>query len=165
MGEKEQEKLSLHFLYARSKLANILFIKGLYNYVIKPNNLDIITIATHPGAVSTNIQNQLKEAYGSLFGGILKALMVPFMRNPEQGSHSIVWAATSPDVDQDMEPDVVEGKSKLKWQSSYITDPKKLGKENEQACNPQLAKNLWELSERMIVERLGAGTLGPWVEK
>lgn len=163
--EEEQEKLSPHFLYARSKLANILFIKDLYNYVIKPNNLDIITIATHPGAVHTGQQDQFKEAYGPLSGRILKALTVPFMRNPEQGSHSTVWAATSPDVDQDMEPAVVEGESKLKWQSSYITDPKTLGAENEQVRDTQLAKNLWTLSERLITEKLGAGTLGSWVEK
>jgi len=86
-------------LYARSKLANILFIKGLVKRaLVATGTPNIYALASHPGAVHTGQQDQFKEAYGGVFGTIMKAAVVPFMRNPDQGSLSTLWAATSEDV-------------------------------------------------------------------
>ncbi|KAF8644343.1 hypothetical protein AX16_008550 [Volvariella volvacea WC 439] len=159
---EEQAKLPAHFLYARSKLANILFIKGLYQRIIKANQLDILTLATHPGAVHTGQQDQFKEAYGQVLGSILKGLTVPFMRNPEQGSLSTLWAAMSPAVLD--EADANSRDQRYKWQASYVTDPGTFGKETAQADDEQLGRNLWGLSETMISEKLGSDALGPWVK-
>ena len=60
----------------------------------------IYAIATHPGAVHTDQQDQFKEGYGKLFGTIMKTVTVPFMRSPEEGSYSTLWAATSDEVEK-----------------------------------------------------------------
>lgn len=141
-------------LYARSKLCNILFTKyGLVDRVIKPSNARIFALATHPGAVATGQQDQFKEAYGQTFGTLMKAVTVPFMRSPEQGSLSTLWAATSDEVD------------KKGWQGQYFSDPGVLGKETTQACDEQLGKNLWDVSEQLIKDKLGADGLLPWDEE
>lgn len=140
-------------LYARTKLALILFTKyGLVERVIVPNNDKILAVTTHPGAVHTGQQDQFKEAYGQVFGTMLKHVVVPFMRNPEQGSLSTLWAATSDEVE------------KNGWQGKYFTDPGQLGGESNMACDRELGKNLWELSERLVKERLGPEGLLPWAK-
>jgi hypothetical protein len=50
--------------------------------------------------VHTAQQDQLKEAYGETFGTVMKHVVIPFMRNPEQGSLSTLYAATSDDIDK-----------------------------------------------------------------
>lgn len=161
-SESERDALPAHFLYARSKLANILCVKyGLFQRVIEPRHLNIYVIASHPGAVHTGQQDQFKEAYGGVLGSALKSLVVPFMRDPEQGSQSTVWAALSPEVVEQG----ADGGKKGKWQAAYVTDPGVNGKENSLACDEQRGQKLWELSEKMIREKLGEDALGNWVDE
>ncbi|KDQ57684.1 hypothetical protein JAAARDRAFT_58272 [Jaapia argillacea MUCL 33604] len=149
LGEKASTQMPMTAvsLYARSKLAMILFTKyGLVERVIKPNGDDLIAVATHPGAVHTGQQDQFKEAYGKPLGTVLKHVVTPFMRDPEQGSLSTLWAATSDEVKQGM----------------YYTDPGENGKESAQASDEKLGANLWMLSEQLVRERLGDNALLPW---
>ncbi|KZT72097.1 NAD(P)-binding protein, partial [Daedalea quercina L-15889] len=142
-------------LYARSKLANILFIKyGLVERVLRPTRSRIIAIATHPGAVHTTQQDQFKDTFGTVVGTMMKHLTIPFMRNPEQGSLSTLWAATSEEVDEDP----------AKWNGHYITDPGQLSEESRSAQSPELGKNLWGLSELIVRRQLGPDALLPWDE-
>lgn len=149
--EAGSRNLSAVSLYARSKLANILFTKHtLVENALQPSGDRILAVATHPGVVHTGQQDQFKEAYGSLVGSLVKAVTVPFMRNPEQGSVSTLWASTADDAE------------KNGWQGYYFTDPGQVGKESAQACDAQLGKNLHELSEALIVDKLGKDALFPW---
>jgi hypothetical protein len=50
--------------------------------------------------VHTAQQDQFKEAYGDVFGTVMKYVTIPFMRTPEQGSLSTLYAATSDDVEK-----------------------------------------------------------------
>ncbi|KZT26831.1 NAD(P)-binding protein [Neolentinus lepideus HHB14362 ss-1] len=153
LEEKASQELTMTAvaLYARSKLAMILLTKyGLVERVIQPNNDNILALATHPGAVATGQQDQFKECYGQVFGTMLKHMVVPFMRNPEQGSLSTLWAATSDEVE------------KNGWQGKYFTDPGQLGGESSQACDAELGKNVWELNEKLVKEKLGPDGLIPW---
>ncbi|KIJ67870.1 hypothetical protein HYDPIDRAFT_82988 [Hydnomerulius pinastri MD-312] len=149
--EEGSKSLSAVSLYSRSKLANILFTKyTLMERAIRPSGDHIFALTTHPGAVHTGQQDQFKEAYGPLVGGLAKAVTVPFMRNPEQGSLSTLWAATSDDIE------------KNGWQGCYFTDPGQLGKETGQADDEQLGENLHNLSEQLVKEKLGDNALFPW---
>ena len=137
-------------LYGRSKLANILWVKyGLEERVFRPNKDNIIAVAVHPGAVHTGQQDQFKEAYGKVFGTLLKSVTVPFMRNPDQGSLSTLWAASSDDVK-------VGGKDK------YYSDPATPGGESKQACDSELGARLWKLSEELVWQKVGTDALLPW---
>lgn len=153
--ELNDPSLSAVALYGRSKLAIILFTKfGLEDRVLRPNHDNIIAIATHPGAVATGQQDQFKEAYGQLFGTMLKYTVIPFMRAADQGSLSTLWAATSDDVER----------QRSKWDGKYITDPGVLDEGSKQACDPELGARLWKLSEEIIKEKAGEDALLPWDE-
>lgn len=150
--ELKDSSISAVALYGRSKLANILFTKyGLMDRVLTPNKDRILTVATHPGAVHTGQQDQFKEAYGQVFGTMLKYTVIPFMRAPDQGSLSTLWAATSEDVETNTD-----------YAGRYFTDPGELGKESNQACDPELGARLWNLSEKLIKEKAGQDALLPW---
>ncbi|KAI0373169.1 NAD-P-binding protein [Pilatotrama ljubarskyi] len=138
--------------YARSKLAVILFVKyGLVERVLKPNGDRIIAVATHPGPVHTNQPEQLKEGYGRVLGTVIKAAVVPFMRDPEHGSLSTLWAATSDEVERNKE-----------LQGAYFTEPGDVSSGSKMAQDPELGKNLWVLSEKLITEKLGPDGLLSW---
>ncbi|PGG97663.1 hypothetical protein AJ79_09122 [Helicocarpus griseus UAMH5409] len=139
------------YLYGRSKLAMILGVKfGLLERVIKPNNDNIYALAVHPGAVNTAMQQQWKDAYPGLFGKMVTAAMLAVGRDVEQGSYSGLYAATSPEVEE-------KG-----WNGYYLTNPGESGKESAQASDPQLGAALWDLSERIIKDKVGKDALVDW---
>jgi hypothetical protein len=47
-------------------------------------------------------------------------------------------------------------------QGKYYTDPGKVGGESNQASDPKLGANLWELSHTVVREKLGPDALLPW---
>jgi len=155
LDEINDESLGANALYARSKLANLLYARfGLAKGALQkgPGAGRIYALATHPGAVQTEQQDQFKDAYGQLFGTLIKAATIPFMRNPEQGSLSTLWAATSPEVEM------------LSLNGEYITDPGKWGGESEQGKDWQLADNLWKLSTELVSQKAGEDALLDWSE-
>jgi NAD(P)-dependent dehydrogenase (short-subunit alcohol dehydrogenase family) len=86
------------YLYHRSKLAQILFIRGLVQRLNDVDSTNLFVNATHPGAVNTTQPEQAEEAYGML-GKVVAAGIRPFMKDPiTQGCLPALFAATSPDV-------------------------------------------------------------------
>jgi NAD(P)-dependent dehydrogenase (short-subunit alcohol dehydrogenase family) len=138
-------------LYGRTKLAMILGTKyGIYEKVIKPNNDNIYALTVHPGAVNTAMQQQWKDAYPGLLGKLLTSVMLATGRDVEQGSYSALYAATSPEVEE------------KKWNGYYLSDPGTPGKESAQASDPNLGTALWNLSERIVKDRLGDDAFNDW---
>jgi len=121
------EKYSGMDYYAQSKLANILFTKGLAKRYPK-----IITNALHPGVVGTGFGSGDVAWY---FRGIWN-LMKPFLMKPEKGAATSIYLASSDEVK-------VSGKYFDKQQerrSSKLSD------------DAELAEQLWEYSEKAIAE-------------
>ncbi|CEL10657.1 Putative Dehydrogenases with different specificities [Aspergillus calidoustus] len=138
-------------LYGRTKLAIILGVKyGLVEKVIRPNGDNIYALSVHPGAVNTAMQQQWKDAYPGLLGKLLTTVMLAAGRDPEQGSYSALYAATSPEVEE-------KG-----WNGYYLVDPGKPGKETSQASDPELGRRLWDLSHDIIKQKLGQDALADW---
>jgi len=138
-------------LYGRTKLAIILGVKyGIVKRVIEKNGDNIYALSVHPGAVNTAMQQQWKDAYPGLFGKMITAIMLAGGRDVEQGSYSALYAATSPEIEE-------KG-----WNGFYFIDPGKPGKESSQASDPALGEALWELSERIIKEKVGSDALADW---
>jgi len=138
-------------LYGRTKLAIILGVKyGIVERVIKQNKDNIYALSVHPGAVNTAMQQQWKEAYPGLLGKLLSNVMLAGGRNVEQGSFSALYAATSPEIEE-------KG-----WNGYYFSDPSTPGKESSQASDPTLGAALWDLSERIIKDKLGSDALVDW---
>lgn len=152
LEEINDESLGPNQLYSRSKLANLLFTRYLATHVLEPNSR-IYAIATHPGAVHTEQQEQFKDAYGQAFGTIMKTVTIPFMRSPDQGSLSTLWAATSPEVEE------------KNLQAVYVTDPGQWGGESNQAKDEALRDNLWTLAQQLIKEKAGQDAFLDWSAK
>jgi len=137
-------------LYGRTKLAMILYTKSILDKVIKKNGDDIYILAVHPGAVNTKMQDQWEAAYPGILGTVVKYVTLATGRSPEQGSYSALYAALSDEV---IEKD---------YNGFYLSDPATPGKESAQGADKNLATALWELSERMVVSRLGKDALEKW---
>ena len=140
-------------LYARSKLAQVLFVRALHRrlndappYIANlPNQAGTVWVnVTHPGAVETPQQEQAKEAYGAT-GKVGVALVQPFMTDPvNKGCRSALFAATSTDI-------VSEGIN-----AQYIVPDKELKSVAKQAQDEKLEESLWNISEKLLEETLGS---------
>ncbi|KUI68294.1 Short-chain dehydrogenase TIC 32, chloroplastic [Cytospora mali] len=151
LQEINNPKLGPTELYARTKLAMILLAKfGLAGKVIKENNDNIYALSVHPGAVNTAMQQQWKEAYPGITGTLLTWAMLAIGRDVKQGSYSALWALTAPEIEE---------QNQNGW---YFNDPGQPGKETSQASDPALGTALWDLSERIIKEKLGDDALTDW---
>jgi NAD(P)-dependent dehydrogenase (short-subunit alcohol dehydrogenase family) len=106
--------------YAQSKLANILFtgyLAGMYR------EDEIASFALHPGAISTGLYRTLNP--------LLRQLTNIFMKSPRKGIESIVYLATSPEING--------------MNGRYFIG-KKPRRPSHYATNEKDAERLWELS-------------------
>ncbi|KAJ5577622.1 uncharacterized protein N7459_006586 [Penicillium hispanicum] len=151
LDEINNDQLSPTELYGRSKLAIILGVKyGLVARVIQPNKDNIYALSVHPGAVNTAMQQQWKDAYPGVTGKLITSAMLAVGRDVEQGSFSALYAASSPDIE------------KKGWNGYYLTDPDQPGKESAQASDATLGAALWDLSQRIIKEKVGDDAITDW---
>ena len=137
------------FLYNRSKLAQILFIRALKrrldNSAHNNNASAVFVNAVHPGGVSTDQPQQAEEAYGTL-GKIGVALARPLMADPvEQGCRPALYAATAGEVVD------------KRISGAYIVPDKKVEEPSGQARDEGLGESLWGLSVKILEEKLGRG--------
>lgn len=140
------------YLYSRTKLAQILFIRavkrrmdtGALGFAPHAGKENILYAnATHPGAVSTDQQQQAAEAYGTL-GKVAVAASRPLMADPvKQGCRSALFAATAEEV-------VNEG-----IVGEYIVPDRKVTAPSSLAQDVRLGESLWKLSVEILKEKLG----------
>jgi len=112
--------------YAQSKLANILFTREL---ACKLESAGVGVYAMHPGNVNTNIWPG-EQWYGRL----LSSLIRPFLISPEKGARTLIWLATSPEL---------EGENGLYYRNCQRCRP------SDRAMDPEGARRLWEWTERV----------------
>lgn len=116
--------------YALSKLANVLFT---YELAKKMDGTGVTVNCMEPGAVYTNFYNNSGfglKLFSSLFGWT--------MRSSEKGAETVVYLASSPEVEG------VTGK--------YFKD-KKAVSSSDLSKDPALSARLWEFSDELV--RLG----------
>ncbi|MCL5035174.1 MAG: SDR family oxidoreductase [Bacteroidetes bacterium] len=114
--------------YALSKLENVLFT---YELARRLDGTGVTANCMEPGAVYSNFYNNSGfglRLFASLFGWT--------MRTPEKGAETVIYLASSPEVEG------VTGK--------YFKDKKELPSSGV-STDPALSKRLWELSERMTM--------------
>lgn len=112
--------------YAQSKLANILFTYELSRQL---SGTRITVNALHPGSVHTNFGRDLPGAAGVFFRhfGFL-------LRSPEKGAETIIWLASSDQVDG------ITGR--------YFLDKREI-RSSGISYNASLAKQLWDISSEL----------------
>ena len=112
--------------YGRSKLCNILWTRELARRL---EGTGITANCFHPGGVNTGFGDNLTGLAKSAFG-----LIKRFMLTPAQGADTLIWLATSPDV---------AGRSGGYWAKRKLIQP------SAAARDPEAARRLWELSDRL----------------
>ena len=112
-------------VYGITKLANIMFT---YELARRLENTKISVNCMHPGGVNTNFGKNMKGVAGAYFR------LSPFSRKPDKGAETIIWLASSPDIEG------VSGK--------YFMD-KKEKKSNSFSYDIEAQQKLWEESEKM----------------
>jgi NAD(P)-dependent dehydrogenase (short-subunit alcohol dehydrogenase family) len=116
--------------YGQSKLANVLFT---YELARRLDGTKVTANCMHPGVVGTNIF----KGVGGIAGKLVR-LFTPLMQSPEKGADTLVWLASSPDVEG------VTGR--------YFVDRAEK-KTNPESYDLAVAKRLWEVSEQLIGNR------------
>ncbi|KAL9578714.1 MAG: hypothetical protein Q9212_005545 [Teloschistes hypoglaucus] len=128
-------------LYARTKLAQVLYVRAMTRRMNEnqpgfqsPKATGPWVLATHPGGVQTDQPEQAVEAYGTM-GKIGVTAVKPFMKDPlDVGCRPALFAATSEDI------------VKEKTQGEYIIPDRKVTDPSKQAKDVELGENLWRLS-------------------
>src|SRR4028118_2261866 len=78
-------------VYGMTKLANIMFT---YELAERLEGTGVTATCMHPGAVNTRFGTNNRGPMTILF-----RLFKPFMRTPEQGADTVIWLASSPEVE------------------------------------------------------------------
>jgi NAD(P)-dependent dehydrogenase (short-subunit alcohol dehydrogenase family) len=113
-------------VYGMTKLANIMFT---YELAERLKGMGVAATCMHPGAVNTRFGTNNRGPMTILFRAFK-----PFMRTPEQGADTVIWLASSPDV---------EGVSGRYYSDRKPIEPKKIA--NDTAAR----RRLWEESESL----------------
>lgn len=84
-------KYSAWDAYGQSKLANLLFTKGLHARVMGDTNIS--ALAVHPGVIRTQLWREQASWFNSLLLPFLKDKTIP------QGAATTIYACVAPDLD------------------------------------------------------------------
>jgi NAD(P)-dependent dehydrogenase (short-subunit alcohol dehydrogenase family) len=117
-------------VYGRSKLANILFTREIARRL---GGTGVTANCFHPGAVAT----RFGESSGG-FAGLVIPFLRPFFLSPEKGADTLVYLASSLEVEKTTGEYFVKRK---------ITQP------SSAARDDVAAKRLWEASEALAGAR------------
>ncbi len=123
--------------YGTSKLANILFT---YELARRLDGTGVTANAVHPGSVATGFALN----NGPFMRGAFHVFHVvgrPFFLTPAQGADTVVYLASSPDLD------TVSGTYWVK---------RRAARSSAASYDEEAARRLWELSERLGEQALGA---------
>jgi retinol dehydrogenase 12 len=113
--------------YARSKLANLLFMRAL---AARLKGSAVTVNALHPGVVRSQLFRGLRGPLRLLLATVAR----PFMRSPQRGAETSIYLATSPEV---------EGAS-----GGYYRDRRRIEPSAAARC-PEAAARLWSESVRL----------------
>jgi NAD(P)-dependent dehydrogenase (short-subunit alcohol dehydrogenase family) len=124
---QSERSWSMMRAYGTSKLANILFTRGL---AMRVDAAEVTANCLHPGVINTKLGRGAGRA-----AGLVWTLGRPFMRSPKRGASTIVYLATSEEGGE------VTG--------GYYEDSRPAGT-SAAAADIELADRLWRESERLV---------------
>lgn len=113
----------------QSKLADVLFT---YELARRLEGTGVTANCLHPGMVATHLVDK-DEDFPRVFK-LLYGLSKPLMKSPAKGAETILYLASSPEV---------EGVT-----GQYFVN-KKIAQSSPESHDLQLARRLWEVSERL----------------
>jgi NAD(P)-dependent dehydrogenase (short-subunit alcohol dehydrogenase family) len=112
--------------YPQSKLANVLFTYELARLL---EGTGVTVNCVHPGSVRTNFGRN-----NGGFMGLTVRVFAPLMLSPEQGAKTVVWLASSPEVEHST--------------GKYFAKQAEM-KSSKESYDLEVAKHLWEVSREL----------------
>jgi NAD(P)-dependent dehydrogenase (short-subunit alcohol dehydrogenase family) len=145
----EKEPYDKWLAYAQSKTANALFALELNN---RRGRDGVKAFSVHPGAIMTPIQRHTSRAELMAMGwvtatGELSDEAKDWVKTPDQGAASLLWAATSPLLD-DRGGEYCED---CDIAAMAAGDAPRWIRVAPWAVDDDAAKRLWEVTERMVL--------------
>jgi NAD(P)-dependent dehydrogenase (short-subunit alcohol dehydrogenase family) len=134
-----QGRYSAMTVYARSKLANVLFT---YELARRLQGTGVTANCLHPGVVRTGFGKN-NSGYAKLIFQTFQVVARPFILSPEKGAATSIYLASSPEVEG------VTGK--------YFADCRETPS-SPASYDEDAQRRLWEVSEEMV--GLNAGRPG-----
>lgn len=116
--------------YANSKLANVLFTRGLH---ARAHDDGIAAVAFHPGTVATSFASGSTSWFRLVYRTPLRRLLLT--TSAEGGSH-LAW--------------FVDGSPGTTWLPGEYYDLRRLAAPNPQAADDRLVDGLWRRSAEMV---------------
>ncbi|KAJ3152085.1 Uridine-cytidine kinase-like 1 [Geranomyces michiganensis] len=124
--------------YGQSKLANGLFTVEL-DRRLKGEN--VFCNFVHPGVIATELHRGVGSSYGQWLSKLYDIAGRATLLTPYQGALTSLYAAASPEI-------VEKG-----YRARYFVPYAKLAEPSAYALDEVKAKNLWELSEKILREK------------
>ncbi|KAF2814348.1 NAD(P)-binding protein [Mytilinidion resinicola] len=118
--------------YALSKLANILFASELQRRM-DTEKVPLIATSYNPSGVNT-------EGGMSVWPAWMRPIMSRIFAPPAKGALTGLFVAAAPEVKREA----------ARYKGKYFNEKARLEKPSKLAQDPQLARNLWELSEEAL---------------
>ena len=126
LDQDELKKIDTRGRYGVSKVANILFAAELSR-----RYPSIMSVSVHPGMISTNLYNALKQS--SLLNNLGSKILLLFGSSILKGAYNTLWAAVA------ARQDLVNG--------SYYVPVGNIKKYNKYAHSEEMGKLLWDWTE------------------
>lgn len=127
--------------YCLSKLMGMLRVKELQRR-LDEDGVPILVMGVHPGVVNSDGVQAYAHSAGPILAPIYAFIANAFFMTPEKGAYSPVYAAAAPAVRAESG----------KYRGAYVVPPGMLGRAGKQAQDPELAKELWETTEKILGE-------------
>ncbi|TFK73446.1 NAD(P)-binding protein [Pluteus cervinus] len=124
--------------YGHTKLANVLFTNELQRR-FDEDNTPIIAMSLHPGVVLT-------FAESLPFRAITEPIFRLFASTPDMAARTSLFAAASPIPREKLET----------FKAAYVVPTGQGGKKSKVAADPDLGKDLWELTEKVLKEHFSS---------
>ncbi|XP_072396954.1 retinol dehydrogenase 11-like isoform X2 [Diabrotica undecimpunctata] len=122
--------------YSQSKLSNILFTKELATRLKENNIQGVNTYSLHPGIIKTNLgRHVVKRIYFPGIHWLWRNVAHYFIKNPEQGAQTQIYCAVHENC---------ANETGLYYSNCKVIEP------STDAKNEQFAKQLWEISLKMV---------------
>ncbi|KAH9947937.1 NAD-P-binding protein [Amylocystis lapponica] len=125
--------------YCHTKLMGVLYVKELQRR-LDVEKASITVMAVHPGTANSEGVQSYAHSVGPILSPLYRAIANLFFPPSWKAAYSTVFAAASPVIHAELD----------KYRGSYIVPPGKLARPSKLAENPDLAKELWETTERVL---------------
>lgn len=135
---------------AVTKLMNILTAKELQRRSSASSDPSsrIIVTSLNPGSVNTDgVQSYASRAsVGPWLSPLYTLVAKLFFADPVKAAYVYIFAACAKEVRAEKTKDGAA----FKWEGAYLQPPGRMGKASKQASQEELAKELWETTERFL---------------